>query len=103
VKATIQTLWGQVTVVSNKIPGDGDIEAISDKKEKLKLQLKFFPMSFNDLDIVEFTPRKPKYDNQDSYGHLCRYLQIEGMFEGEGNFPSKIRIPLGVGPVLTHG
>ncbi len=79
----IQTWLGEVIFESDKV--EGDLEKAL-PLQRIKLLAEFFPVEWNQIDVIKFSPKEDKYDTQQHYDELITYLRNEGFIGGGGNF-----------------
>ncbi len=84
--ASIETYLGKVTFNSQKVPIEKDLDDFTDKAERIRMQQRFFPIEFNEVDAIEFYPRKEAWETMEYRQCLIQFLKNEGFLGGEGNF-----------------
>ncbi len=79
----VETWLGKVIFESDKV--EGDLKTAL-PLQRIKLLAAFFPVEWNQIDIIVFEPKNESYDTQSHYDELITYLRNEGFIGGDGNF-----------------
>ena len=82
-RVEIQTYLGNVVFESDKV--EGNLEKAL-PLQRFKLLSKFFPIEWNQIDVILFFPKNEKCDTEECRGELLSYLRTEGFIGEDGNF-----------------